>query len=222
MSALSIIQQADVVHRNTDGSTYDLEGHVLAITSKCYALEKSGCAIATRGRTITSLPAKLYDAATFGEVLELLPEIAQASIEFLEATDPEDQAEALRGFESVVAGFSEQEGYCEAYGLSTRSEEAPDIFANVADFEPFKVCLLPVLIAAPSVSLSACLGRPIASIDDVEALDAATAGRNLLEAQRLAKYAVERKMVHIVGGFGELTTVRSNGSDSNAFNHMAR
>ncbi|KQZ93477.1 hypothetical protein ASD74_15090 [Rhizobium sp. Root564] len=207
MSALNIIQQAEAVHLITDGASYELDGTIIDILpSKVFILSEAKAAIAFRGRTIEWIPHELLNCDSLEAALELIPAIARASIEYLHNLEYGQNAESLRHFECVVAGWSEKNDRPEAWGMTTRIEEQPDIFRHVLDFTPFTMFELPVLVASPAVSLSEVLGT-VATLEDVDALAPQDAGLSLLQAQRKSRYPVEGEPQYIVGGYGEITTI---------------
>lgn len=210
MSAMNLIQQTDAVHLISDGARYERDGTVLGFLPKTFVLEKARSAIGIRGRTPHIAPEDLLASANFDEVLRALPDVVRSMQNMLHENEPDENFEPFRNFECVAIGWSDIRDQPEAWGISTQVEENSDMFSNVPDFKPFKVFELPLLIAAPGVSLSSLFGE-LGSMEDVDALDPRAAGRAILEAQRRTAYEFDGANVHCVGGYGEITSVTRSG-----------
>ena len=211
MSALIVIQQQEAVYLASDGATFEVDGSLIAIgPTKIFDLPNARGAISFRGRSVTSIPNELA-TASFADALRLLPEMVFRSTAWLRANEPwRRDDDILHKVECVIAGWPDGAERPEVWGICNAEPENADFFNHIPGYQPFRMVELPILVASPSVALSQVIG-PLASCEDVDALDAGAAALKILEAQRRTRYPIEGEPQFIVGGFGELVTIKASG-----------
>lgn len=221
MSACNVIQQEHAVHLITDGASYDMSGRVIRIGSKVVELPDARVAFTSRGTGGTwplSLVNELAGATSLDEVLDRLPAATRLLHQIFKSMAKRPGNDDLEHFEITLIGWSGVRGQPECWCLGSHEIGDPtddSVAAGLDGYEPYKPLEMMILSAAPGVSVSAVLGRQIASIEDVYAMDPEIDGLAIIEAQRAARYDVKSvpglDQIHVVGGFAELTTATHNG-----------
>lgn len=213
MSSVAIIQHSDAIHLITDGAQYDHDGVVTNLASKVHDLPLSGCVIAFRGASWPQVPlvTMLGLAPTFDALLDMLPDAFKIVTGFRDAVKGTDGDPRDREFEVTIAGWSERaERMAAAVAVSFNPRDPADVtgLSFLDGYYPGAPCAPGGVQTYPPVDVEHVLGRPIATMEDLDSLDPLLDGFALHVAQRVAGGTYGGRAVYLVGGFAELTSVR--------------
>jgi hypothetical protein len=200
MSAVNILVHRDVVSVLTDGAVYDDRAIFQHAAPKVFSLPHLNCAVAFRGGALAPLLANvLAGASGYADLKSRAFELLRDAI----STAQHVTRSAFGGnFQVFVAGFFE--GRPDAYTVITKPEGSLPAWTPIPipeqSFTPFEV------------------DGPIhADVWDILGgrsacdLDPRVDGLRIVEAQRRHKVALpDGWRAHIVGGFCQLTSVRSD------------
>lgn len=200
MTAVNVIRQRDAVHFLTDGAAVGPDGNVAFTAPKVFALPQLRCAVAVRGTSmgLTLLSNLLSMAGSFAELRRRSGEFIAEGVDALDKLGLAGQQG--HGAQVFVGGFPSSTGGAEVFVVSTATVGG---YPGGTPIPIQGVCITPGEAVTQVGGEAAFFGGR--HVDD---LDPINDGLALLEAQRRTPVEGGR---YLVGGFGQLTTVRRSG-----------
>lgn len=198
MSAVIVVLQSDAGYLLGDAATYHGDGRVAAFRSKVWAASNISAAFTTRG---------LFNAWS-----DLRLRMVAAT-----ATDADDLFAKLHGVvvSEEATHRKRQPSYpqhnVEVTGVIWRDGAAVGFQISETAFGHYNPVKLGAIYGAPQPEDISELGKPLATVADIEALTMPDDGLALMEMQRRALHETWEGRAHIVGGWCDCATVSAAG-----------
>lgn len=196
MTAINILVQSDAAHILTDGAGYNDQGTFVSVTPKVFCLPHLSAAVAVSGTLpgMAAMMTTLGMESSYDGLKKAAPDYLNAALIASSRVSTSDLASDIRLF---VVGWS---------------KDGPDAYRVVTKGDPSTPAwtVMPITGLAISPPEAQAKLLPLFADKDPDAIDPKVDGLRILEEQRRhrSKIPGTGQRLFIVGGFGQLTSVR--------------